>query len=120
MQRSVVVKCKKTIEAISSDVLKAFVKYPWPGNVREIEHTMEHAFVLCSQSIITFDHLPPDFMSERRSPDETLDAYSLAILQALDKTPWNKAKTARLLVIDRVTLYRKITRYNLTKDTPDL
>ena len=112
------VKFKKTIESISSDVLKAFLKYPWPGNVRELEHTMEHAFVLCSQNIITFDHLPPDFMSapgiERLSPDETQDADSHAILQALDKTAWNKAKAARLLGIDRVTLYRKIKRYNLT------
>jgi len=113
------VKFKKVIEAISSDVLKAFLKYPWPGNVRELEHTMEHAFVLCSQNIITFDHLPPDFMSgpgiERRSPDETEEAGSHAILEALDKTAWNKAKAARLLGIDRVTLYRKIKRYNLTK-----
>ena len=115
-------KFKKTIEAISSDVLKAFLKYPWPGNVRELEHTMEHAFVLCSQNIITFDHLPPDFMSapgiERRSPDETQAVDSQAILEALDKTAWNKARAARLLGIDRVTLYRKIKRYNLTKDTP--
>jgi two-component system, NtrC family, response regulator HydG len=115
-------KFKKTIEAISSDVLKAFIKYPWPGNVRELEHTMEHAFVLCTQNIITFDHLPPDFMSapgiERRSPDEMQDTDSHAILEALDKTAWNKAKAARLLGMDRVTLYRKIKRYNLTKDTP--
>jgi len=115
-------KFKKTIEAISSDILKAFLKYPWPGNVRELEHTMEHAFVLCSQNIITFDHLPPDFMSapeiEHRSPDETQAVDSQAILEALDKTAWNKAKAARLLGIDRVTLYRKIKRYNLTKDTP--
>ena len=115
-------KFKKTIEAISSDVSKAFLKYPWPGNVRELEHTMEHAFVLCSQNIITFDHLPPDFMSapgiERRSPDETQEVDSHAILEALDKTAWNKARAARLLGIDRVTLYRKIKRYNLTEDTP--
>ncbi len=115
-------KFKKTIEAISADVLKAFLKYPWPGNVRELEHTMEHAFVLCIQNIITFDHLPPDFMSapeiERRAPDEIQDTDSQAILDALDKTAWNKAKAARLLGIDRVTLYRKIKRYNLTKDTP--
>ena len=55
-----------------TEVLKAFLKNPWPGNVRELEHTMEHAFVLCSQNIITLDHLPPDFMSapgiEHRSP----------------------------------------------------
>jgi hypothetical protein len=59
---------------------------------------MEHAFVLCSQNIITFDHLPPDFMSgpgiERRSPDETHPVDSHAILEALDKTAWNKARAA--------------------------
>jgi transcriptional regulator with PAS, ATPase and Fis domain len=112
-------KFKKSIEAISSDVLNAFVKYPWPGNVRELEHTMEHAFVLCSQNIITYDHLPPDFMSgpgiARRSPEDTQALDSRAILEALDKTDWNKAKAARLLRMDRVTLYRKIKRYNLTK-----
>jgi|GEM_PF-1563399 len=43
--RSVVVKFKKTIESISSDISKAFLKYPWPGNQRELDHTMEHAFV---------------------------------------------------------------------------
>ena len=55
---------------------------------------------------------------ERRSPDETQEVGSRAILEALDKTAWNKAKAARLLGIDRVTLYRKIKRYNLTQDTP--
>ncbi|MFZ0927334.1 MAG: helix-turn-helix domain-containing protein [Syntrophobacteraceae bacterium] len=83
---------------------------------------MEHAFVLCSQNIITFDHLPPDCMDatgiELRSPDEASAVNSHAILDALDKTAWNKAKAARLLGIDRVTLYRKIKRYNLAEDTP--
>jgi transcriptional regulator with PAS, ATPase and Fis domain len=112
-------KFKKTIEGISSDVLKAFLKYPWPGNVRELEHTMEHAFVLCSQNIITFDHLPPDFVSapriEHRTPEATREADSQVLLEALDKTAWNKAKAARLLGMDRVTLYRKIKKYNLTQ-----
>jgi transcriptional regulator with GAF, ATPase, and Fis domain len=66
--------------------------------------------------------LPPDFMSalgiEHRSADETQTVDARAILEALDKTAWNKAKAARLLGIDRVTLYRKIKRYNLTEDTP--
>ena len=55
---------------------------------------------------------------EHRSPDETRDADSHAIFEILDKTAWKKAKAARLLGIDRVTLYRKIKRYNLTQDTP--
>ncbi|MFO7666748.1 MAG: sigma 54-interacting transcriptional regulator [Desulfobacterales bacterium] len=114
-------KFKKNIEAISSDVLKAFLKYSWPGNVRELEHTMEHAFVLCNQNVITFDHLPSDFMSiqkiRRRSPDEIRNTDSIAILEALNKTAWNKAKASRLLGINRVTLYRKIKRYNLSQDT---
>lgn len=116
------VQFKKTIEAVSSDVFKAFLKYPWPGNVRELEHTMEHAFVLCSQNIITFDHLPPDFLSatgiEPHSPEETQAVDTQAILEALDKTAWNKAKAARLLGIDRVTLYRKIKKHNLTQKPP--
>jgi transcriptional regulator with PAS, ATPase and Fis domain len=47
---SVAIKFKKTIETISSDVPKAFLKHPWPGNVREIEHTMEHAFVFAAKT----------------------------------------------------------------------
>ncbi len=113
-------KFKKTIEAISSDVMKAFLEYQWPGNVRELEHIMEHAFVLCSGNIVTFDHLPPEFMGasriEHRSADDSQAVDSRAILQALDKTGWNKVKAARLLGIDRVTLYRKMKRYNLSTD----
>ncbi len=113
-------KFKKTIETISSDVMKAFLEYSWPGNVRELEHIMEHAFVLCTGKIVTFDHLPPDFMStwgiKHRSPDDSRAVDSQAILEALDKTAWNKVKAARLLGIDRVTLYRKMKRYNLSAD----
>jgi len=114
------VKFKKNIEAISSDVLTAFREYSWPGNVRELNHAMEHAFVLCSQKVITFDHLPPEFMTvpeiKRRAPNETKEIELQATLEALDKTDWNKAKAARLLGIDRVTLYRKIKRFNINQD----
>jgi len=54
---------------------------------------------------------------ERRSPYEIQAVDSNVILEALDKTDWNKAKAARLLGRDRVTLYLKIKTYNLTKDT---
>lgn len=111
---------KKQIEAVSADVLKAFAKYPWPGNVRELEHTMEHAFVLCNQTIITIDHLPMEFMrlpGMRRSTGKARENDSAATLEALNKAAWNKAKAARLLGIDRVTLYRRIKKFNLSEET---
>lgn len=51
----------KKIVAVSADVMKLFMDYPWPGNVRELEHCLEHAFVLCRQSIIGVNDLPPEF-----------------------------------------------------------
>jgi transcriptional regulator with PAS, ATPase and Fis domain len=108
----------KEIEALSSDVEKLFGKHPWPGNVRQLEHALEHAFILCRQKIITTEHLPPDLMAgctsktilTPRIPDDEPQK----ILQALEKTAWNKAKAARLLAIDRKTLYRKIAKYKLS------
>lgn len=115
------IKFKKNIEGISSDVLKAFLKYPWRGNIRELEHTIEHAFVLCNRNIITFDNLPYEFMAApetvRNTATVNAEADTQGILEALEKTSWNKAKAARLLGIDRVTLYRKIKRYNITEDS---
>jgi two-component system, NtrC family, response regulator HydG len=113
-------KFKKNITGVSADVLKAFSRYPWPGNVRELEHTMEHAFVLCNQNIITYDHLPPDFMripGMRRSSTKSQGIDSGETLAALNKTAWNKAKAARLLGIDRVTLYRRIKKFNLIESS---
>lgn len=115
-------KFKKNIEAISANVLKAFLKYQWPGNVRELEHTMEHAFVLCNSNIITFDTLPPEFMTMptllRRSANENNEDDARTIIETLKKTAGNKAKASRLLGIDRVTLYRKIKKYDLSEEIP--
>lgn len=112
-------KFKKHIESVSSDVFQAFLMYSWPGNVRELEHIMEYAFVLCNSNIITFDDLPVDFMKlagGRRSPSEVRTDDAGPVLEALNTTDWNKAKAARLLGIDRVTLYRKIKRYDLVRE----
>ena len=113
-------KFNKNITGISADVLHAFRHFPWPGNVRELEHTMEHAFVLCTGTIITFADLPPDFTTTppptatNAATDE--DAARI-VTEALNQTAWNKAKAARLLGINRVTLYRKIRKYQIVEPT---
>jgi two-component system, NtrC family, response regulator HydG len=107
----------KEIVGISSDVQKAFMDYSWPGNVRELEHTLEHASILSRHKIITLNHLPSVFkefhgtgfisLGDQR-PDEIK-----SILQALEKTAWNKTKAASLLGMSRRSLYRKIEEYRI-------
>ncbi|PKN42163.1 MAG: sigma-54-dependent Fis family transcriptional regulator [Deltaproteobacteria bacterium HGW-Deltaproteobacteria-18] len=115
-------KFKKNIKSVSSDVFHAFLKHPWPGNVRELEHIMEHAFVLCTKGIITFDDMPLDFLKSsgvRSSHSGSRNDDASVVLEALNSTDWNKAKAARMLGIDRVTLYRKIKRYGLVRESSD-
>jgi DNA-binding NtrC family response regulator len=102
----------REITALSSEVMKIFMEYSWQGNIRELEHTIEHAFVLCQRNTITVDSLPKDLREHAAAEtdfcgkDEFEDAQ--AIIRALDRTGWNKSKAARLLGISRPTIYRKI------------
>ena len=113
-------KLNKDIKGISEEVQKMFMDYHWPGNIREMEHTLEHAFILCRQSMITVDHLPPDFRkftgTRTYFPKEGETDYSQTILKALEKSGGNKAKASRLLGISRRTLYRKMEEYKIKKN----
>lgn len=112
----------RVVSGVSSGVSKIFMDYPWPGNVRELEHTLEHAVILCRQNIITVDHLPAQFRdlkkAERISGQDMAETELREILSALEKTAGNKSRAARLLGMDRKTLYRKIERYNITTQEP--
>jgi PAS domain S-box-containing protein len=111
-------KFHKEVRAVSADVEKIFMSYPWPGNVRELKHALEHAFVLCHADTITADLLPAQLTACReaceaaRGTRECLDAQT--IIQALEKTAGNKARAARLLGVDRKTLYRNIEKYHIS------
>ncbi|MDH4027792.1 MAG: sigma-54-dependent Fis family transcriptional regulator [Nitrospirota bacterium] len=113
-------KFSKNITSVSSDVQKIFMDYPWPGNVRELEHSMEHCFILCRQSAITFEHLPPELKLMDTEEDDHNDDGKVndpqVIIQALEKTEWNKTKAAHLLGISRRSIYRKIREYNISQD----
>jgi two-component system response regulator HydG len=113
-------KLGREVRAVSADVRKIFMEYHWPGNVRELEHALEHACVLCSTGTITREDLPSHFMDFPGAG--TLAVASgernevAQILGALEKTAGNKVKAAKLLGIDRKTLYRKIDKYGITTE----
>ncbi len=107
----------KEITSISSDVQEVFMNYDWPGNIRELEHSLEHAFILCRQLTITMEHLPSELKSLNLKEilhynNGKVDDPQL-IIDALEKTAWNKTKAATLLGISRRSIYRKIKEYNI-------
>jgi len=115
-------KFQKNVLAVSSDVEQIFMAYSWPGNVRELKHALERAFILCHGETITADLLPLQLTAsdaaEFPAPEEKEGVNAGTILQALEKTAWNKAKAARLLRVDRKTLYRNIEKYRIARQSP--
>jgi two-component system response regulator HydG len=107
---------KKQIEGVTNEVMEAFMRYFWPGNVRELEHALERAFIFCQNKAITLENIPPEiksFSSRYKSTQKESDKESDRIANMLEKTDWNRSKTARLLDISRKTLYKKIKKYHI-------
>ncbi|GAB4331584.1 MAG: sigma 54-interacting transcriptional regulator [Candidatus Abyssubacteria bacterium] len=105
----------KHIESIAADAMDLMVNHAWPGNVRELENAIERAVVVCKSNVIGPEHLPfGQPLTRRETAGRTLEEMEKEhILGTLNDTDWNISQTARLLNIDRVTLYRKIKKYNL-------
>lgn len=113
-------KFNKHVNAISEDVKSLFMDYAWPGNIRELEHTFEHAFVVTRQNTIALEHLPRSFTDhpDRNlsfSPDKEADEPH-TIMAALKRAGGNKSKAARLLGVNVRTIYRKMEKYNIKTD----
>lgn len=111
---------KKNIQGVSGEALRILMEYYWPGNIRELEHAIERAYILCQDNHISIDHLPDELKSNEgpgvnkniNPPKEEPDQAQV-ILDALVKAQWNKTKAASILGISRRTMYRKIQQYNL-------
>jgi two-component system response regulator HydG len=114
-------KFHKKIFSVSDEVLSLFMSAAWPGNVRELEHTLEHGCILCREDVVRPEHLPRDFADRivgvRNAAGLQGEQGLHAILGALEKTAWNKAKAARKLGISRRTLYRKMAEYKIDHRT---
>lgn len=104
-------KFRKHITRVSPEVLALLRRYDFPGNVRELENTIEHAFVMCEGETIGIEHLPADIVATSsisgRSPTPPQDEKE-TILESLRRHGGNRAHVARELGMHRSTLWRKI------------
>jgi len=108
----------KSVRGVTDEVLRAFMGYRWPGNIRELEHAVEHAFVLCHEAVITLDHIPSEIGRPLEAKQDASAANSALsrqeLLAGLEKTGWNKARAARMLGMIPQTIYCPIRKYNIT------
>jgi DNA-binding NtrC family response regulator len=106
----------KGIQGASAETLAVLRRYDFPGNVRELENAIEHAFVMCRGDTLEPEHLPPKIRSSvsvhpRAAPDERSERA--IIKETLDRHAGNRQATAEELGMHRSTLWRKIRQYGL-------
>lgn len=125
----------RNIGGILPEALQVLCRYDWPGNVRECQNVIQRLVVLKREGVIQLEDLPPKLLSASMSgfagrsvsvsmdipPDgidfnEVVEAFENQLLvQALEKTNWNKNRAAQLLNINRTTLVEKLKKKNIRK-----
>jgi DNA-binding NtrC family response regulator len=107
----------KPIDKISRAAMDELMLYDWPGNVRELENAVERAVVVAKERQILPEHLPILCHEPLQAPknDTLMEVEKAHIRQILMDTAWNIARSAKILGIDRSTLYSKIKRYEIRK-----
>ena len=117
----------KEITGFNQQVINVFMQYSWPGNIRELRNVIRRAVLLEKGELVTIQTLPAElsFQSDETEiytnapkPIENLrDSKEKAehdlILSTLEKVRFNKSKAAKLLDIDRKTLYNKLKQYGI-------
>ncbi len=109
----------KFIQGTDTKVLQAFMSHEFPGNIRELENIIEHAFVLCSEGYIKLKHLP-GFLSlssdiiGKKDNDPVKSAQIKLITDALARNSYNRSAAAKDLGIHKSTLFRRIKKLGMT------
>jgi len=99
---------------ISKEALDLLTQHEWPGNVRELENAIERALVVCRGPEIRASDFSFQFEGQPTAAGRTLDDVERAhIERILRETQHNMSRAARILDIDRTTLYNKLRRYGM-------
>ncbi len=117
-------KSGKLISGLHPRVLSYFMEYDWPGNIRELKCALEYAFVIAESGLVEPQHLPETFHcgcelpqpvpSDADSPelDQASDEKE-ALIAALKASGGNKSAAARVLGVNRMTIWNRMRKYGL-------
>ena len=115
----------KFVSGIDQQVLEILMSHDFPGNIRELENIMEHAFVLCAEGDIKPEHLPAMFSKQFRTifeheipeyetPDDPVRSVEIrVIMDALKRNNYNRKAAADDLGMHKSTLFRKIEKLGI-------
>jgi len=111
-------KMSKPVKGITGDALQMLTRCAWPGNVRELENAIERAMVVSKGERL----VQKDFSLNQAQDVETVSAgLSLEevekkhLLRVLESTRWNISQSAKILGIDRVTIYKKLKKFGIDR-----
>lgn len=106
---------RTTVGGLDPDVRGLLDRYEWPGNIREVRNFVEAVFIDPPEGPITMRNIPNAFAHLRRTYSHIGTGECERMLDALEQTNWNKAQAAKSLHWSRMTLYRKMTKYNVAQ-----
>jgi len=117
---------RKRIRGVSEEAMSALLNYEWPGNIRELEHALEHAMVLSQGRTIELAELPieirrveefepsPSIKNLPRSGNSSTPKLERSMIeQALADASGNRTRAAKMLGMSRTTLWRKMKAYSI-------
>lgn len=121
----------RTVEGVDGKAMSILLGHDYPGNIRELENVVEHAFVLCREGMVTAEQLPPyltapvggegsvsgpaaEGMHSGGLGDMVQSAEEAAIMQALQRHGFNRQAAAAELGMHKSTFYRKVKKLNIS------
>jgi PAS domain S-box-containing protein len=106
----------KPISHLTRAAMERCMAYDWPGNVRELKSALEYAFVIADEDLIAPEHLPPQIAEPRstiRSRVDRSGSQKEALVAALRQAGGNQTQAARLLGVNRVTVWNRMKKYGI-------
>jgi DNA-binding NtrC family response regulator len=104
----------KDMMNLSPEVNEFMLNYSWPGNVRELENIIEHGVILAKNNTVTLAELPQDIIHPTLPEEKTIEAVTRNhIIHVLEETKGNISEAAKILGIQRMTLYNKLKKHDL-------